>query len=188
MLLRICTFVVKHSIYGLLAGVFLLPITYDFSQGNIEELKVITDESSYNKGQTVKITIQNQSDKNTYIWTGPCSLILEWHNGLEWEASPTSWSGCPLCGHAREIPHPIFLRPGDTEKIEWDQVVTWCENGALKKKTALGRLRFIFRYTEDENKCRFSFNQLQCWLKYRYKKWNSAFSNEFNIKNNRTPQ
>lgn len=129
----------------------------------------------------MRIEINNQGEQKTYTWTGSCSLTLQYHNGNAWEACPTPWSGCPLCGHAREIPHPIFLGPKATEEIEWDLIVTWCDKGTIKTGPASGRFRFGFRYAEDEPGCRYSLDPLKCWQRYQDKKWQNAYSNEFTV-------
>lgn len=150
------------------------------------EVIITTDKTHYNIGQTVRIMMINKSTQKTYAWFGPCSLTLQLHNGNTWETSPISWSGClsgPDCGIQREIPEPRFLNPETTEEIKWNQIVAWCEGGTIiKEGPAVGRFRFVFRYAEDELGCRSTPDLFMCWLSYRNKKWHSAYSNEFTIR------
>ena len=167
---------------GLFTSILLLFLSCYVSYGSSrEKVRITTDKTSYDSGQKVIVKVINQDEQKTFIWIGGCSFTLEQHNGDAWEASPTPWSGCPFCGHEREIPHPLFLVPTETEEFEWNQIVTWCEEGTLKKGPALGRFRFAFRYAEDEPECRSSPYPLGCWMDYRNKKWHSAYSNEFTI-------
>jgi hypothetical protein len=176
------TMLLTQPIRGLLACLLLIFVSYDLSHSNdIEKIQITTDKPCYSSGFAVKIEIKNLSEQETYIWTGPCSFILERQDGKSWEISPTPWSGCPLCGHAREIPHPLFLGPATIEEIEWDRNVTWCEEGTTKTGPALGRFRFAFRYTKDRPDCKSASDPLECWLNYRGKNWHSAYSNEFSI-------
>jgi len=182
MLIGINTFIGCFAVLGLLPSIFFLLLSCDPSQNpNIEKVKITTDKLRYDSGHTVRIKINNQSEQTTYIWIGPCSFKLERYNGNAWEVNSNPWSGCPLCGHAREIPHPLFLYPGASKEIEWDQLVTWCEKEVLKTGSASGRFRFVFRYTKDEPGCHLVPDPLECWLNYHDKIWHSAYSNEFNI-------
>ena len=174
----------KHipNIQRLFSSIFLVLVFCNVSwSNNLEKVGISTDKLFYQNDKTTVIKITNNNDQTTFIWIGPCSLILQRYNGGEWVASPTPWSGCPLCGHAREIPHPLFLNPDTEEIIDWDQTVTWCEEGDLKVGPATGRFRFAFRYTEDLPGCRSALDPLKCWLDYRDKKWCDAYSNEFVI-------
>ncbi len=172
----------KHSIRAVLGSVFLLLLAAAPSQNNsIEKVTITMDKSHYKSGQPVLLTVRNQSEQETYIWIGPCSFTLESHNGDAWEVSPTPWSGCPLCGYQREVPHPLFLGTAATENIEWDQQVTWCEESTLRSGPASGRLRFIFNYAEDAPGCRSAPDPLECWEDHRDKKWERAESDEFRI-------
>ncbi len=157
------------------------PVSKVWANDNLE-VRITTEKPHYYVGQTVRIKINNQSEQKTFVWLGPCSLVLEHYNGNAWKEGPTAWSGCPLCGIQREIPEPLFLSPGATKEIKWDQIVTWCEEGTTKIAPALGRFRFVFRYAEDEPKCHLNSDPFKCWLLYRDKKWQSANSNEFTIK------
>jgi len=174
-------------------------ISIDSLQNN--NVQITTDKPRYNIGETVRIKINNQNEQETYVWSGPCSLILERYNGNVWDdsptlwsgnvwktsptlwSSPTSWSGCPpACGASREMPIPRFLSFAATEEIEWNQKVVWCKKNTTKKGTTVGRFRFVFRYAEDEPECQFTLDPLMCWQRYNDPKWHSVYSNEFTIR------
>lgn len=174
---------IHFSLIGsrLLLTLLLTFIAYNYSQGgSVWPLTISTDKPHYKIGEEVRIKIANQSEQKTYVWSGPCSLILEKYEGSYWEGSSISWSGCPLCAQ-REISHPLFLSPFATKEFVWDQIVTWCEEGTTKMAPAMGRFRFVFRYAEDAPQCHSASDPFKCWLLYRDKKWNSLYCDEFVI-------
>lgn len=148
---------------------------------------VVTVTSGETDEQTLSITVTNRSTKKTWAWFGSCSLTLQWYKADTWDDSPAPWSGCSSCGVEREIPAPLFLAPGATGNILWDQIVIWCDHGNERPELASGRYRFVFRYVEDKLECRSTLDPLKCWLDYHDKQWRKAYSDEFTIRGDSNP-
>jgi hypothetical protein len=92
---------------------------------------ITTDRAAYSSGETVKTTVANQGDKSTYVWLGPCGLFLQSSDGSMWTDASVQWSGCYPCAQ-REMPDPVFLAPGASQTLSWDQVVVSCERQTPK--------------------------------------------------------
>lgn len=170
----------RRSIRWLLPAIVLLaPIEALNGTPSPGLVRLATDKPSYECAEPVKLSLTNESEQATYVWIGPCGLTLERPAGRAWETSPDPYSGCPLCGHQREMPSPLFLAPGATEAIEWDQNLSLCDDGHMQTRHASGRFRFVVRYAEDAEGCRSADDPFDCWVNYRAKRWRSSHSNEF---------
>jgi len=73
------------------------------------DISILSDKSNYPVEDMVKLTMTNNNVDKDFVYIGSCGLTLEKYSNGTWEEVECPWSGCPFCGHQREIPEPIFL-------------------------------------------------------------------------------
>lgn len=112
-----------------------------------EEVTITTDKKKYKQGETVKITIRNNTaEEKRIIRTFP---YIERFNGEKWieieiEICPCE-TGCPL------MPLYYNLSPHEIFEKEWDQKETWCEGRKLvSRQVPIGKYRFKHYIVEKE--------------------------------------
>lgn len=151
---------------------------------NPSEITVTTNRKNYRVGEPVVITIENKSKKNTYGYFGHLSLTLERYNDGLWKKVLTPWIDGLACGAMREMPEPRFLKPINSEQVNWDRLIYRCENNdTMKPEVVLsGKFRFVLNFMRDDRDCQSSLKPHLCWHDYTYKKkWHTTYSNEFLI-------
>ena len=143
-------------------------------------VSVQTDAARYRRGATVRLRITNIG--GTYVaWSGSCGLVLQACGDAACTPVATGWSGCPLCGEAREIPEPLFLAPASTAVVEWNQLLPVCDAGEMRMDQAVGEFRFALLVSDRCSVCRTAPDLMSCWLECDDKQWRTVFSNGFSL-------
>ncbi len=137
----------------------------------VEEVIVTTDKMEYEQGEMVKITVENNSDREQRM--GYPIYVVERFENNSWLSVRQVW--CP-CGTTCSIIN-LSIKPKDNLEIEWNQRESWCDDPNLTTNT------IILLHSEEIS------NQVQSG-RYRIKSikvdLNNAketiYSNEFTIK------
>lgn len=88
-----------------------------------QEVTIATDKTEYEQGETVKIIIRNDLDKEKWIYL-PFYTIERFDNGDWIEIKKVD---CP-CEVACNIAAYFILQPHGVKEYQWDQKETWCSD------------------------------------------------------------
>jgi len=116
-----------------------------------KEVTILTDKKEYRSSEVVKIIIKNNSNEKIFIWMPEfCNLRLQKYDNNEWNTIEGLFPRCCGCGvHCESLVN--IVNPGKELKVEWDQVVDWCEDTIYKRQNvSQGKYRFIFGYSENK--------------------------------------
>ena len=91
----------------------------------VEEVIITTDKTEYEIGEEVKITIENNSDKEQKI--GYPDYFIERFKNDNWVE--VRQVRCP-CGALCDMVGYSFIKPKDKLEFEWDQQESWCSSGS----------------------------------------------------------
>lgn len=149
----------------------------------INDIFIISDKKKYSISEKVKLSIVNKNKEKNFVFIGPCGLTLEQYvNGI-WNKTNCPWSGCFFCNHQKEIPVPLFIVFDSSYEMYWDLYTSCCKNNEIHKKKVFGKFRFVLDFAEDKILCKSDKNPLSCWINFKNKKWEKAYSNEFDVCN-----
>ena len=89
----------------------------------VEEVIITTDKTEYEQGEMIKITIENNSDKEQKVSYPP--YIIEEFKNNNWIEIKQIW--CP-CGVFCEEVEWLFIKSEDELEYEWNQQKSWCND------------------------------------------------------------
>ena len=91
----------------------------------VEEVSITTDKMEYEIGEEIKITIENNSNKEQKI--GYPDYFIERFKNDNWvEVRQVQ---CP-CGALCDMVGYSFIKPKNKLEFEWDQQESWCSSGS----------------------------------------------------------
>ncbi|MCK5466670.1 hypothetical protein KAI56_04240 [Candidatus Parcubacteria bacterium] len=132
----------------------------------VEEVSITTDKMEYEQGEEVKITINNNSDKEQRI-SYPAYSIERFESN-NWIEIKQIW--CPCGAYCEEVEW-LFIKPKDKLEYEWNQQESWC-----------GRVELLWGdFSHQVQSGRYRIKSMKIGLPDP-ENYKTIYSNEFTIK------